>query len=146
MDVSKTSDWPFLFSDHHFGLCYDADMNRAALLIIASLTGIGALYTIYLSVTGDVGLTAWRAARATAAALVIGATIVTCRQLIRPTPHQVQQLRRAALAALIIGVIGLAANAFVGGTTNLPDGPVFILSLLLILQAFLTIGYASRSN
>ena len=33
-------------------------MNRAALLIIASLTGLGAAYTIYLSVTGDAGLTA----------------------------------------------------------------------------------------
>ena len=54
-------------------------MNRAALLIIAALTGAGAVYTIYLSVTGDAGITTWRAARATAAVLVIGAAIVTSR-------------------------------------------------------------------
>ena len=121
-------------------------MNRAALLAIAALTGLGAVYTIYLSVTGDAGLTMWRAARATAAVLVIGAAVVTWRQLIRPTRHHVHVLRRAALVALIVGVIGLGANAFVGGTTNAPDGPVFVLSLLLILQAFLTIGHASQST
>jgi hypothetical protein len=119
-------------------------MNRAALLVIAALTGAGAAYTIYLSVTGDAGITAWRAARATAAVLVIGAAIVTWRELIRPTARQAHVLKRAALVALIVGVIGLGANAFVGGTTNVPDGPVFVLSLLLILQAFLTIGHASR--
>lgn len=121
-------------------------MNRAALLIIASLTGLGAAYTIYLTVTGDAGITAWRAARATVAVLVIGASVVTWRQLIRPTHDQTRILKRAALIALIVGVIGLAANAFVGGRTNAPDGPVFVLSLLLILQAFLTIGHASRST
>ena len=119
-------------------------MNRAALLLIASLTGLGALYTIYLTVTGDDGLTAWRAARATVAVLVIGTTVVTWRQLIRPTHDQARILKRAALVALVIGVVGLGANAFVGGTTNAPDGPVFVLSLPLILQAFLTIGHASR--
>ena len=82
----------------------------------------------------------------TAAVLVIGAAVVTWRQLIRPTRHHVHVLRRAALVALIVGVIGLGANAFVGGTTNAPDGPVFVLSLLLILQAFLTIGHASQST
>lgn len=121
-------------------------MNRAALLLIASLTGFGALYTIYLSITGDAGLTAWRATRATVAVLVIGATVVTWRQLIRPTHDHARILKRAALIVLIIGVIGLAANAFVGGRTNAPDGPVFVLSLLLILQAFLTIGHASRQT
>jgi len=124
--------------------CYDATMNRAALLLIASLTGLGALYTIYLTVTGDTGLTAWRAVRATVAVLVIGTTVVTWRQLIRPTHDQARILKRAALIALVIGVVGLAANAFVGGRFNTPDGPVFVLSLLLILQAFLTIGHASR--
>ena len=121
-------------------------MNRAALLLIASLTGLGALYTIYLTVTGDTGLTIWRAARATVAVLVIATSVVTWRQLIRPTHDQARLLKRAALIALVIGVVGLAANAFVGGRTNVPDGPVFVLSLLLILQAFITIGHASRET
>ena len=141
--------WPaarFLFSGLAVRPCYDADMNRAALLVIAALTGAGAAYTIYLSVTGDAEITAWRAARATAAVLVIGAAIVTWRELIRPTARQAHVLKRAALVALIVGVIGLGANAFIGGTTNVPDGPVFVLSLLLILQAFLTIGHASRTT
>lgn len=120
-------------------------MNRAALLLIASLTGLGALYAIYLTVTGDPGLTIWRGARATIAVLVIGTTIVTWRQLIKPTHDQTRILKRAALIVLVIGVVGLAANAFFGSRTNAPDGPVFVLSLLLILQAFLTIGHASRS-
>lgn len=121
-------------------------MNRAALLLIASLTGLGAAYTIYLSVTGDAGLTIWRAARATVAVLVIGASVVTWRQLIRPTHDQARILKRAALIVLIVGIVGLAVNAIVGGRTNAPDGPVFVLSLLLILQAFLTIGHASRQS
>lgn len=121
-------------------------MNRAALLLIASLTGVGAAYTIYLSITGDAGLTAWRAARATIAVLVIGATVVTWRQVLRPTHDQARILKRAALIALVIGVVGLGANALIGGRTNAPDGPVFVLSLLLILQAFLTIGHASRQT
>lgn len=121
-------------------------MNRAAILTIAALTGLGAAYTIYLSVTDDAGVTAWRAARATVAVLVIGASLVTWRQLLCPTRSHAHVLKRVALVALIVGVIGLGANAFVGGTTNAPDGPVFVLSLLLILQAFLTIGHASHST
>ena len=120
-------------------------MNRAALLIIAALTGRGAAYMIYLSVTADAGVTAWRAARATAAVLVIGAALVTWRELIRPSDKQAHVLKRASLVALIVGIIGLGTNAFVGGTTKLPDGPIIVLSLLLILQAFMTIGHASRS-
>jgi uncharacterized membrane protein len=47
---------------------------------------------------------------------------------------------------LVIGILGVGINAFVGSQTKNPDGPVFVLSLLLILQAFLTIAHASRAE
>lgn len=121
-------------------------MNRAALLLIATITGLGALYTIYLSLTGDDGFTAWQALRALAAVVVVGAAMVTWAKVVRPTPDQTRTLKRTALAILVIGIVGLGANALVGARTNNPDGPVFALSLLLILQAFLTIAHAARQT
>lgn len=119
-------------------------MNRAALLLITTLTGLGALYTIYLGVTGPDGLTAWQIIRALVAIVVAGTMLVTWNSVLRPGPDHSRILKRTALLVLAIGVIGLAANSLIGARTNDPDGPVFVLSLLLILQAFLTIAYAAR--
>jgi cytochrome bd-type quinol oxidase subunit 2 len=121
-------------------------MDRIALLLIAALTGLGALFAIYLGfTTGDDSL-GWRCARSLAAVLMIGISAVTWHHVLSPSTARHARLKRVALVPLFLGIVGLAANAIVASRTNDPDGPVFALSLLLILQAFVTIAYAGRGR
>ncbi|MBS28831.1 MAG: hypothetical protein CL566_07920 [Alphaproteobacteria bacterium] len=119
-------------------------MNRAALLLITTLTGLGALYSIYLDLIGPDGMAAWQIVRGLVAIVVAGTMFVTWNGVLRPGANDTQILKCTALLVLAIGVVGLAANALIGGRTSDPDGRVFVLSLLLILQALLTIAYAAR--
>ncbi len=121
-------------------------MNRAALLILATLTGLGGAYAVWLSLdAGDATLTeiAWRLV---SAVIALGAMVITWEAAFRAPAARAQRLKRTALTILLIGVIGLGANALIGALAKTPDGPLFVLSLLLILQAFLTIGYAGRTE
>ncbi len=118
-------------------------MNRIALLILAALTGAGALYAVWADLAGG-GFTTSQALQAIAAIVIVAASAITCEAVITDRPDRTPRLKRTSLVILVIGVLGLGANAFFGGTTKAPDGAVFAVSLLLILQAFLTIGYASR--
>lgn len=121
-------------------------MNRAALLLLTTITGLGALYTIYLTALAGDGLSAWQIGRAAAAVLVFGASGLTWYLVLRPQAGLSHILKLEGAVVLAIGVVGLGANAFVGGRTNEPDGPVFVLSLLLILQGFLMIAHAARQR
>jgi hypothetical protein len=121
-------------------------MDRIALLVIATLTGLGAAFTIWLGFTGVDDSLAFRIVRSLAALAVIVAAAVTWRGTLGANAPDAPRLKRTALVVLVIGVVGLGANALVGSRTNDPDGPVFALSLLLILQAFVTIAYAGRTN
>ena len=121
-------------------------MNRIALLILASLTALGAAYSIWLHLGADDATTTGTLVRAVVAVAVIGATLITWEAVFRAPPARVQRLKRTALLILVIGILGVGINAFVGSQTKNPDGPVFVLSLLLILQAFLTIAHASRAE
>ena len=119
-------------------------MNRVVLLVLATLTSVGSAYAVWLSFNAvDAGL-AERVLRVVYALLVIGAGLVTWEALLRQTSQANLRLKRGSLMILAIGIIGLATNAFFGVRSNDPDGPFFVISLLLILQAFLTIGLASR--
>lgn len=121
-------------------------MNRAALLILATLTGPGAVYAVWLSLeTGDASLAsiAWRVL---SAIIAFGATLITWEAAFQAPAARAQRLKRTALAILLVGVLGLGANALIGALAKAPDGPLFVLSLLLILQAFLTLGYAGRTE
>lgn len=119
-------------------------MNRIALLILATLTGVGSAYAVWLDITATSTSLGILVLRIVMAVAVIGVALVTWEALFQPPAARVRRLKRAALVVLFIGVVGLGVNAFIGGRTNAPDGPVFVLSLLLILQAFLTIGHAGR--
>lgn len=119
-------------------------MNRIALLILVTLTGIGSAYGVWIDISAETTTPGILIMRIVAAVLVIGAGLITWEAVFRPPAVRVQRLKRTALVVLLIGVVGLGINAFVGGRTNSPDGSVFVVSLLLILQAFLTIGHASR--
>lgn len=121
-------------------------MNRIALLILATLTGIGSAYAVWLDINAEATATLVLVLRIIVAVLVIGAALITWEAAFRPPGARMLRLKRTALVVLVIGVVGLGINAFIGGRTSSPDGPVFVLSLLLILQAFLTLGYASRSE
>lgn len=121
-------------------------MNRIALLILATLTGLGSAYAVWLDIAAEDTALGVLLLRVVVAIAVIGATMITWEALFKPPAARVQRLKRTALVVLFIGVVGLGVNAFIGGRTNAPDGPVFVLSLLLILQAFLTIGHAGRSE
>jgi len=118
-------------------------MNRIALLILASLTGIGSAYAVWLDLDAEAA-PLLLVLRVVIAVLVIGAALITWEAVFRTPAARMLRLKRTALVVLVIGVVGLGINAFIGGRTSSPDGPVFVLSLLLILQAFLTIGHASR--
>lgn len=121
-------------------------MNRIALLILATLTGLGSAYAVWLDIAAEDTALGVLLLRVVVAIAVIGATMITWEALFKSPAARVQRLKRTALVVLFIGVVGLGVNAFIGGRTNAPDGPVFVLSLLLILQAFLTIGHAGRSE
>jgi hypothetical protein len=121
-------------------------MNRIALLILATLTGAGSAYAVWLDIAATATTPLALTLRIIVAILVIGATLITWEAVFRAPAARMLRLKRTALGVLLIGVVGLGVNAFIGGRTSSPDGPVFVLSLLLILQAFLTLGHASRSE
>lgn len=123
-----------------------AAMDRIALLVIATLTGLGAAFTIWLGITGGDDSLAFRIVRSLAALVIIGAAILTWKGALGPGAPDAPRLKRTALVVLVVGIVGLGGNALVGSRTSDPDGPVFALSLLLILQAFVTIAYAGRRN
>ncbi|MBO6782089.1 MAG: hypothetical protein JJ899_02275 [Alphaproteobacteria bacterium] len=119
-------------------------MNRIALFILATLTGAGAVYAVWTDLSGGGAVSASVILQAIAAVVIVAATAITWEAVITDRPERRARLKRTALVVLVVGIAGLGANAFFGGTTKAPDGAVFAVSLLLILQAFLTIGYASR--
>ena len=120
-------------------------MNRIALLILATLTGAGALYAVWADLTGGSSLSVSQILQALAAVVIVVSSILTWEGVVTDRPDRRARLKRVSLVILVTGVIGLGANAFFGGVSKAPDGAVFAISLLLILQAFLTIGYASRA-
>lgn len=124
----------------------DTAMNRAALLILATLTGLGSAYAAWLSLTASDVAFIGIALRVIAAIIVVGAMLITWEAAFKAPSARVLRLKRTALVVLAIGVLGLGTNALLGGLQQAPDGPLFVVSLLLILQAFLTIGYAGRSG
>lgn len=119
-------------------------MDRIALLIVASLTGAGSAYAVWLDINAETTSTGILIMRIVVAVLVIAAALITWEAVFRPPAVRMQRLKRTALLVLFIGAVGLGINAYVGGRISSPDGSVFVVSLLLILQAFLTLGYASR--
>ena len=121
-------------------------MNRIVLLIIATLTGLGAAYSVWLNLGTEDGTTTGTLIRAIVAIVVIGAMLITWEALFKAPAARVTRLKRTALLILVTGILGVGINAFLSSRTNDPDGPVFVLSLLLVLQAFLTIAHASRSE
>lgn len=121
-------------------------MNRIVILILATLTGLGAAYSFLLNMDSEGASTLGTLLRAAMAVAVIGATLITWEAVLKASSARVQRLKRIALLILFIGILGVGVNAFVSSQTNNPDGPIFVLSLLLVLQAFLTIAHASRAE
>jgi cytochrome bd-type quinol oxidase subunit 2 len=121
-------------------------MNRIALLTLATFTGLVAAYSLWQNLEiGEQSMFSLLL-RVAITVAVIGTTLVTWEALFKAKAAREQRLRRAALLILVIGVLGIGVNAFISSRTNDPDGPIFVLSLILILQGFLTVAYASRSE
>lgn len=121
-------------------------MNRFALLTLATLSGGGAVYAVWLAFTqGD--MSAWgQVLRVAAAIAILTGAFITWEGVLNGAPARNIRLKRTAAAMLVLGIVGVGVNAVVGMTTKAPDGPVFVISMVLVLQAFLTIGFASRDN
>lgn len=121
-------------------------MNRIILLTLATFTGLVATYSLWQNLeTGERSIFSLLL-RVAITVAVIGTTLVTWEALFKAQAAREQRLRRTALLILVIGILGVGVNAFISSRTNDPDGPIFVLSLILILQGFLTVAYASRSE
>jgi len=121
-------------------------MNRIALLILAALTGAGAVYAVWLAFEQAEMSALALAARILAAVAILAGTFITWEGVLNTRADRAKRLRRTAAAMLILGIVGVGANAVIGMTTKVPDGPVFVISMLLVLQAFFTIGFAGQDR
>jgi len=121
-------------------------MNRIALLILANLTGAGAVYAVWLAFGQTEMSTLALTVRILAAVVILGGTFITWEGVLNTRANHAQRLRRTAAVILILGIVGVGANSVIGMTTKAPDGPIFVIAMLLVLQAFFTIGLAGQDR